>query len=132
MPQTKRCCQRFVKERKLGIGVIVNTIGVTDQAVRARQCHAWGADVIYLHYSADERRADDSQDSTQWLDEVLDVVPGPVGAGCFGVEDAVRAVSKGAEYVVIGHPLTDSDDPLGALQDFVTQVKASYRPRSHS
>ena len=53
--------------------------------------------MIYLHYGADQRDADSSQDSTQWLDEVLAAVSIPVGVGCFGVEDAVRAVQKGAE-----------------------------------
>jgi 3-keto-L-gulonate-6-phosphate decarboxylase len=115
--------------KKKDIAVIVDTIGVKDQAARAKQCYDWGADIIYLHYSADERRADDSRDSTQWLDEVLAVVPGPVGVGCFGCEDAVRAVQKGAEYVVIGHPLTDVDDPLAALTQFVNEVRANYRPR---
>jgi hypothetical protein len=58
------------------------------------------------------------------------VVPGPIGVGCFGVEDAVRAVSKGIEWVVIGHPLISGDDPLAALTEFVRQVKASYRQRT--
>ncbi|HUF63984.1 MAG TPA: orotidine 5'-phosphate decarboxylase / HUMPS family protein [Verrucomicrobiales bacterium] len=116
--------------KKLGIGVVVDTIGVKNQAERARQCAAWGADILYLHYSADERRADPSRDSTQWLDEVLAAVDCPVGAGCFGIEDALRAVSKGAEYVVIGHPLISGPDPLAALCEFASQVRANYRPRS--
>ena len=115
--------------KKLDIGVVVDTIGVKNQAARARQCHEWGANIIYLHYSADEHRADPTCDSTQWLDEVQAVVPGPIGVGCFDTEDAVGAVQKGAEYVVIGHPLTDREDPGKALRQFVSEVRANYQSR---
>lgn len=115
--------------KKLDIGVVVDTIGVKDQAARARQCHDWGADLIYLHYSADERRADDSRDTTQWLPAVLEAVPGPVGLASFGIQDAVCAAGMGAEYFVIGHPLTDSDEPLGELTRYVDEVKSNYQPR---
>ncbi len=115
---------------KLKIGVVVDTIGAKDQPGRARQCHNWGADLIMLHYSADEWRSDDTRDSTQWLPGVLEVVPGPVGVATFGVEDAVRAAKMGAAYFVIGHPLTDGDDPLGELTRYVDEVKCNYHPRN--
>ena len=115
--------------KELDIGVVVDTIGAKDQPGRARQCHDWGADFIYLHYSADERRADDSRDTTPWLPGVLETVPGPVGIATFGVEDAVCAARMGAEYFVIGHPLTDGDDHLGELTRYVDEVKSNYRPR---
>ena len=57
-------------------------------------------------------------------------MPGPVGLATFGVEDAVRAARMGAQYFVIGHPLTDGDDPLGELTRYVEGVKANYQPRS--
>nr|NIP93428.1 hypothetical protein [Akkermansiaceae bacterium] len=57
-------------------------------------------------------------------------VPGPVGVATFGVEDAVRAAKLGAEYFVIGHPLTEADDPLDALSRYVDEVKGNFRPRS--
>lgn len=115
--------------KELGILVVADTIGVKDQAARSRQCADWGVDMIYLHYGADQRRYDDSQDSTQWIAEVLSAVKIPVGVGCFGVEDAVRAVSMGAELVAIGHPLITGPNPLGDLTRFVREVKANYRPR---
>lgn len=116
--------------KKLGIGVVVDTIGVKDQAARAKECHDWGADLVYLHYSADERRADDTQDTTQWLQGVLEVVPGPVGVATFDVDDAVVAARMGADYFVIGHPLTEADDPLAALTRYVDEVKSNYQPRT--
>src|SRR5436190_13634495 len=44
--------------RRTGIKVVADTIGVKDQAERARQCSDWGVDMMYLHYGADQRRAD--------------------------------------------------------------------------
>lgn len=115
--------------RETGVMVIADTIGVKDQAARARQCVAWGVHSIYLHYGADQRAADESRDSVQWLDEVLAAVNVPVGVGTFGVEDAVRAVAKGAELVAIGHPVISGPNAAAELREFVREVKANYRPR---
>ena len=115
--------------KETGVRVVADTIGVKQQAARAMQCAEWGVDMIYLHYGADQRSADSTRDSTQWLDEVLAAVSIPVGVGCFGVEDAVRAVARGAELVAIGHPVISSADPLEELRRFVREVRANYRPR---
>ena len=115
--------------KKLDIGVVVDTIGAKDQPARARQCYDWGADLIYVHYSADERRANPNCDAIPWLAEVLKAVPGPVGFSCFGVDDAVRGAQMGAEYLVIGEPIISGPDPLGDLTAWVKEVKAAYRPR---
>jgi 3-hexulose-6-phosphate synthase/6-phospho-3-hexuloisomerase len=116
--------------KRLGVWVVVDTIGVKDQAARARQCAAWGAHMIYLHYGADQRRADATRDSTQWLAEVQRAVEIPIGVGCFQAEDGVRAAQAGAELVAIGHPVISAADPLAELGRFVREVKAAYRPRS--
>jgi 3-keto-L-gulonate-6-phosphate decarboxylase len=112
------------------VWVVADTIGVKQPAARARQCADWGVHMIYLHYGADQRMADASRDSTQWLDEVLSAVSIPVGVGCFGVEDAVRAVQRGAELVAIGHPVISSANPLDELRRFVQEVRANYRARA--
>jgi len=87
--------------------------------------------MVYLHYGADQRRADATRDSTQWIDEVMGAVSKdfPIGVGTFGVEDGVRAVSKGASLVAIGHPVISGNDPLAGLSDYCKRVKARYRPR---
>jgi 3-hexulose-6-phosphate synthase len=115
--------------KETGIWVIADTIGVKNQAARAKQCADWGVDMVYLHYGTDERVANPSKDSTQWIDEVLACVSIPVGVGCFGVEDAVRAVAKGADNVTIGHPVVSSPNALEELKRIVREVKANYRPR---
>jgi 3-hexulose-6-phosphate synthase len=115
--------------KETDVMVVVDTIGVKQQAARARQCAEWGAHSIYLHYGADQRVADASQDSVQWLGEVLAAVDIPVGVGTFGIEDAVRAVSKGADLVAIGHPVISGPNAAGELREFVREVRANYRPR---
>ena len=115
--------------RKLGIGWWWTPSAPPTRQGRARQCHDWGADLVYLHYSADERRADPTRDSTQWLPSTLEATTGPVGVATFGVEDAVQAARMGADYFVIGHPLTEADDPLAALTHYVEEVKANYHSR---
>ena len=110
-----------------GVQVVVDLIGVKNVPARAKQCQDWGVDMLYLHYGADQRRADASQDSTQWLDEVLKVVTIPVGVGTFGIQDGVVAAKKGAALVAIGHPLISNDDPLASLTEYVKQVRAASR-----
>jgi 3-hexulose-6-phosphate synthase/6-phospho-3-hexuloisomerase len=114
-----------------GVLVVVDTIGVRDQVARAREVERIGAHSVYLHYGADQRRADASRDSTQWVQSVGDAVRVPLGAGTFGVEDGVRAATLGADVIVIGHPLISGPDPLGALKTYCEQVRAAYRPRPH-
>ena len=50
--------------------------------------------MIYLHYGADQRKADATQDCTQWLAEVQRAVSIPIGVGCFQVEDGARAAGS--------------------------------------
>jgi 3-hexulose-6-phosphate synthase/6-phospho-3-hexuloisomerase len=115
--------------KESGVWVVVDLIGVKNVAARARQCQDWGVNMVYLHYGADQRRADATRDSVQWLDEVLAAVKIPIGVGTFGVEDAVRAVSKGADLVAIGHPVISGERPLDALTDYCRKVRAAYKPR---
>ena len=120
----------IAESKTTGVWVVADTIGVKNQAARAQQCAEWGAHMIYLHYGADQRKADASRDSTQWLEEVQRAVSIPIGVGCFGVEDGVRAAQGGAELLAIGHPLITASDPLKELSQFVREVRAAYRPRS--
>src|SRR3954467_6921115 len=93
--------------KQTGVWVVVDLIGVKNVGARARQCEQWGVNMVYLHYGADQRRADVKRDSTQWLDEVMGAVSKsfPIGVGTFDAQDAVRAVSKGASLVAIGRPV---------------------------
>jgi 3-hexulose-6-phosphate synthase/6-phospho-3-hexuloisomerase len=114
-----------------GVLVIVDTIGVRDPVRRAKEVERLGAHSVYLHYGADQRRADATRDSTQWAASVGAAVTVPLGCGCFGVADGVRAASLGADVIVIGHPLISGPDPLGALREFCEKVRAAYKRRPH-
>jgi 3-hexulose-6-phosphate synthase len=116
--------------KETDVMVVADMIGVKQQATRVKQCAEWGVHMIYLHYGADQRNADGSKDSTQWLDEVLAAVDIPIGVGTFGIEDAVRAVAKGAELVAIGHPVISGAKAATQLSEFVREVRANYRPRA--
>jgi 3-hexulose-6-phosphate synthase/6-phospho-3-hexuloisomerase len=122
----------IAESKKSGIWVVADTIGVKDQPARAKQCAEWGVHMIYLHYGADQRKADATQDSTQWLAAVQAAVDIPIGVGCFLVEDGARAAAQGAELIAIGHPVISAADPLKALSEFVREVKAAYRPRKRN
>ena len=112
--------------KKTGIKVVTDTIGVKDQAARARQCVEWGVDMIYLHFGADQRRAHPTEDGVPWVASVVGIAGNvPVGLGCFGVDDAVRGVRAGASLVAIGHPIFNEPDYPGALATFVEKVKAA-------
>lgn len=117
------------ESKKTGVLVIVDTIGVKDQVSAAKKIEQLGADSVYLHYGADQRRAHPEKDSTQWVESVGAAVRVPIGAGTFGIEDAVRAASLGTEIMVIGHPLISVADPLSALKEYCEKVREAYRPR---
>lgn len=117
------------ESKKTGVLVIVDTIGVKDQVSAAKKIEQLGADSVYLHYGADQRRAHPDQDSTQWVEGVGAAVKVPIGAGTFGIEDGVRAASLGTEIMVIGHPLISAADPLSALREYCQKVREAYRPR---
>jgi 3-hexulose-6-phosphate synthase len=121
----------IAESKKSGVWVVADTIGVKDQAARARQCADWGVHMIYLHYGADQRKADATRDSVQWLEEVQHAVSIPIGVGCFDVEDAARAAARGAELIAIGHPVISAADPAAELRRFVREVKEAYRPRGN-
>jgi len=116
--------------RETGVLVVVDTIGVRDQAGRAREVERMGADSVYIHYGADQRRADATRDATQWVPAVGAAVKVPLGAATFGVDDAVKAASLGADVLVIGHPLISCADPLSALREYCELVREAYRPRA--
>src|SRR6267142_2733466 len=118
--------------KQTGVWVVVDLIGVKNVGARARQCEQWGVNMVYLHYGADQRRADGKRDSTQWIDEVMGAVSKtfPIGVGTFDAEDGVRAVAKGASLVAIGHPVISGENPLGALSDYCKRVKGAYRARA--
>jgi hypothetical protein len=88
---------------------VVDTSGVRDQPAGA-EVEALGADSAYLHYGADQRRADATKDCTQWLDAGTAAVRVP-WLRTFGVVDGDRGgrraaptSSSSATHVISGVP----------------------------
>lgn len=112
--------------KKTGIKVVTDTIGVKNQAARAKQCVEWGVDMVYLHFGADQRRAHAAGDAVPWVADVVAVCGSvPVGIGAFTVDDAVRGVRAGASLAAIGHPIFAEKDYAEALAFFVKEVRAA-------
>jgi len=111
--------------KETGVHVAVDTIGVKNQAQRARQCAEWGVDSLFLHYGADQRRNDSTRSGVQWLAEVVAAVDIPVGIATMSAKDSVVGAGLGAQLFAIGHPLISGPDPSGDLRDFVDRVKGA-------
>jgi 3-hexulose-6-phosphate synthase/6-phospho-3-hexuloisomerase len=112
--------------KESSIQVVADTIGVTDQAARSRACADWGVDIIYLHYGADQRRANPQRDTTEWIAAVQAAVHVPIGVATFDVADAVQAARQGVQLLVIGHPIVGTDQAAAdRLQRYVEAVKTA-------
>ena len=113
---------------------VIETIGAGDSV----SCVSIGVGVSFISaysythrngFTKKTRRADDQHGATQWLQAVLDAVPGPVGLSCFNAEDGAIAAKMGAEYFVTGYPPLQGDNPLAVMAEFVQAVKENYTPR---
>jgi 3-hexulose-6-phosphate synthase/6-phospho-3-hexuloisomerase len=112
--------------REAGIGIVVDLVGAADPVRRARESAALGADLVYLHYGADEMLEDPAGDPTIALLPAVKAAAGvPVGAVTFDAANAVAAVAAGADIVLIGHPYLVGPDAEAMLTDFVEQVHAA-------
>jgi 3-hexulose-6-phosphate synthase/6-phospho-3-hexuloisomerase len=115
--------------KETGVQVVIDTIGVRDQVGRSREVEKMGVHCVYLHYGADQRKADPSRDANQWIPAVGAAIKLPLGAATFSIENAVQAASLGADILVIGHPLISCADPLSALKEYCQRVREAYKPR---
>ena len=119
--------------KETGVWVVADTIGVKQQAARARQCAEWGVDMIYLHYGADQRKAD----ATQRLDPMARRGAAPPfrfrsAWAVLASRTRVRAVQRGAELVADrASGYQQLPNPLAELRQFVREVRANYRPRDN-
>jgi len=114
---------------ELGLLVVVDTIGVADQAGRSREVEALGASMIYLHYGADQRARDGGSRVLEWLGPVQAATRLPVGVATFDVSDAVAAAQRGVDVCVIGKPVAvPGPDGAERLARYCSAVRAAYRP----
>ena len=112
--------------REAGIGIVVDLLGTIDPIGRAREVVALGADLVYLHYGADEMVETPTGDPTLSRISALRAAVGvPIGAVTFRTADALAAVAAGADVVLVGHPYLVGPDAEAMLTDFVRQVRGA-------
>jgi 3-hexulose-6-phosphate synthase/6-phospho-3-hexuloisomerase len=112
-----------------GVRVVADLYAAPDKVGRARQVEAMGVDVVYIHFGADERAEDPSQDTMPLVPSVRAAVGVPVGASTFDVTGGAVAVRAGADVVVIGYPLIAGPDSEELLTEYVRQARDAYRSR---
>lgn len=113
--------------RESGVAVIADLYAAPSPADRAAEVEALGVDSLYVHWGADQRREKPDRDPLLDLDAVLERVRVPVGVATFSVEDATRAMSRGAGIGVIGVPLIEARDVEGELRRYVEEARSAYR-----
>jgi 3-hexulose-6-phosphate synthase/6-phospho-3-hexuloisomerase len=106
--------------------VVVDLYAARDMVKRAVEVEAMGVDVVYVHFGADQRAEDPSQDTLGLIPAVKKSVNVPVGASTFDVEGGAIAVKAGADIVVIGHPLITGPDSQAMLTEYVRQARAAF------
>jgi 3-hexulose-6-phosphate synthase len=115
--------------RDSGVRVLCDLYAVLDGPKRAREVEAMGVDSAYIHYGADQRGEDPSQDICMFLDDIAGKLSIPVGVGTFSIEDAVEGARRGADIFVIGVPYILDADPTASLREYVERTKEAWHAR---
>lgn len=102
--------------------VMVDLLGVTEPLVRARQVEAMGASMICLHTAHDLKGSD--IDPMANLPEMRKVVEGLLAiAGGLRPRDVERALSLGADIIIIGGGIISDLDPHGAAETILKVMR---------
>jgi 3-keto-L-gulonate-6-phosphate decarboxylase len=108
-----------------GTRLVADLYACPDPIGRAREVAALGADIVYLHYGADQLTEDpDGDDSMTRLGQLRSIgFELPVGVVAFNAEGGYQASTNGADIVLVGHPYLTGPGPETMLKDFVRVVK---------
>jgi len=102
--------------RNYGFKVIVDMIGVSDVAKRARQVEELGVDYVGIHIAIDEQM--EGVSPFDKLKEVAQSVNIPIAvAGGINSENVVDAINAGASIIVVGGAITKSPDAKLATEN---------------
>jgi 3-hexulose-6-phosphate synthase len=112
--------------QEAGVRVVVDLYAAPDKVERATEVEAMDVDIVYVHFGADERAEDPSQDTIGLVPAVRAAVRVPVGASSFDVDGGAAAVRAGADIVVIGHPLIAGLDSEALLAEYVRRARKAY------
>jgi len=102
--------------RNYGFDVIVDMIGVSDVATRAKQVEEFGATYVGIHIAIDEQMEGISP--FEKLKQIAEAVSIPIAiAGGVNSETVVDAIDAGASIIVVGGAITKSPDAKSATAD---------------
>ncbi len=106
-----------------GIRVLVDLLGVSDPAARAREVEAMGADAVNVHCPIDEQVR--GGDPFEVLKAVRAAVRIPVTvAGGITPRTAPRAVAAGADVVIVGGAITKAEDAEAATREILEAMRS--------
>jgi 3-hexulose-6-phosphate synthase/6-phospho-3-hexuloisomerase len=102
--------------KNYGFEVIVDMIGVSDVATRAKQVEEFGANYVGIHIAIDEQMEGISP--FEKLKRVAQAVSIPIAiAGGINSETVVDVIDAGASIIVVGGAVTKSPDAKSATAD---------------
>jgi 3-hexulose-6-phosphate synthase / 6-phospho-3-hexuloisomerase len=102
--------------KNYGFEVIVDMIGVSDVAARAKQVEEFGANYVGIHIAIDEQMIGVSPFDK--LRKVAEAVSIPIAvAGGVNSETAAEAIEAGASIIVVGGAVTKAPDAKSATED---------------
>ncbi len=111
--------------RATGGRLVVDLYACPDPVGRAKEVAALGADIVYLHYGADQLTEDPRGDETMSRLQQLRSAGFnlPVGVVAFDTEGGCQASTRGADIILVGHPYLTGAGSEAMLKDFVSVVK---------
>ena len=111
--------------RASGTQLVVDLYACPDPIRHAQEVATLGADIVYLHYGADQlAEAPDGDHTMAQLGQLRSIgFELPVGIVAFTSEGGSLAANTGADIVLVGHPYITGPDAEARLRDFVSTVK---------
>ena len=115
--------------RKYGVELMADLIIVTDPVKRSVELEKMGVDYINMHVGIDQQMT--GKDPTPLIKELVNAVTIPVAAaGGLDEVSASRAAKAGAEIVIIGGNITQSDNVTEAARKIRESLDSSHTPQS--
>jgi 3-keto-L-gulonate-6-phosphate decarboxylase len=111
--------------RATGARLVVDLYACPDPVGRANEVAALGAEIVYLHYGADQLTEDPDGDETMSKLQQLRSAGFelPVGVVAFSTEGACQASTRGADIILVGHPYLTAPGSEAMLKHLVSVVR---------
>lgn len=115
-----------------GVTLIADLYNSTDIVGRAVELKEMGIHGAYLHWGADQRNREPDRDALRDLHGLVGHAHIPVGAASWSAADGERAMREGADFVVIGAPLIQSDNVERDLREYCARARDAWHTRHQS